>query len=137
MGLADGIDLSRMSDPGVRTALVGLLNLIEEQSQRIRDLTAENERLRTEMRRLKGEPPKPTPRPQTGPRADLSSERERREPRTWRKQGKNEPLCIDRTEVLPVERVSLPPDAEFKGYADVIVQDLVLRADTICFRKEV
>ena len=123
MGLADGIDLSRIRDPSVRTALVGLLNLIEEQSQRIRDLTAENERLRTEMRRLKGEPPKPTPRPQTGPRADLSSERERREPRTWRKQGKNEPLCIDRTEVLPVERVSLPPDAEFKGYADLIVQE--------------
>ena len=137
MALADGIDLSRIRDPGVRTALVGLLNLIEEQSQRIRDLTAENERLRTEIRRLTGEPPPPTPRPQTGPRADLSSERERREPRTWRKQGKNETLCIDRAELLPVERASLPPDAQFKGYADVIVQDLVLRADTICFRKEV
>ena len=137
MGLVDGIDLSWVSDPGVRTAIVGLLNLIEEQNQRIRALTAENERLRAEICRLKGEPPRPTPRPQAGQAPDLSSERERHEPRAWRKQGKNKTLRIDREEVLRVERASLPPDAEFKGYGDVIVQDLVLRADTICFRKEV
>lgn len=137
MGLVDGIDLSRVGDPGVRTAIVGLLNLIEEQNQRIQALTAENERLRAEIRRLKGDPPKPTPRRQAGQAPDLSSERERHEPRAWRKQRKNETLRIDREEVLRVERASLPPDAEFKGYADVLVQDLVLRADTICFRKEV
>ena len=137
MGLVDGIDLSWVSDPGVRTAIVGLLNLIEEQNQRIRALTAENERLRAEICRLKGEPPRPTPCPQAGQAPDLSSERERHEPRAWRKRGKNKTLRIDREEVLRVERASLPPDAEFKGYGDVIVQDLVLRADTICFRKEV
>ena len=137
MGLADGIDLDRVSDPGVRTAIVGLLNLIEEQNQRLRDLTAENERLRGEIRRLKGEPPQPVP-PGRGARAtDLSSERERREPRPWRKQGKNERLRIDREEVVRLEWTDLPADAEFKGYAAVVVQDLVVRAETIRFRKEV
>jgi hypothetical protein len=137
VGLADGIDLSRVSDPGMRTAIVGLLNLIEDQNRRIQALTAENERLRAEIRRLKGEPPPPTARPQAGRAADLSSERERREPRAWRKQGKNETLRIDRVEVLRVERASLPADAEFKGYAEVVVQELVLRAETIRFRKEI
>jgi len=30
----------------------------------------------------------------------------------------------------------LPVDAEFKGYADVVVQDIVFRADNVCFHKE-
>jgi hypothetical protein len=137
VGLVDGIDLSRISDPGVRTAIVALLNLVEDQAQRLQALAAENERLRAEIRRLRGEPPPPTPRPQVKATPDLSSERERREPRPWRKQGKNETLRIDREEVRRIERASLPADAEFKGYAEVIVQDLVLRAETTRFRKEV
>ena len=137
MGLVDGIDLSRVGDPGVRTAIVALLNLVEDQAQRLQALTAENERLRAEIRRLKGEPPRPTPRPQVPAAPDLSSERERRESRPGRKRGKNATLRIDREEVRRVERASLPADAEFKGYAEVIVQDLVLRAETTRFRKEV
>ena len=30
----------------------------------------------------------------------------------------------------------LPPEARFKGYAEVVVQDLIVRPDTILFRKE-
>jgi hypothetical protein len=35
-----------------------------------------------------------------------------------------------------VEPSSLPADAEFKGYEDVVVQDLVFRTDNVCFHKE-
>ena len=137
MGLVEGIDLSRVSDPGVRTAIGALLNLVEDQAQRLQALAAENERLRAEIRRLKGEPPRPTPRPPVKAAPDRSSERERWEPRPRHKRGKNATLRIDREEVRRIERASLPADAEFKGYAEVIVQDLVLRTETTRFRKEV
>jgi len=35
-----------------------------------------------------------------------------------------------------VEQAILPADAEFKGYEDVVVQDIVFRADNVCFHKE-
>jgi hypothetical protein len=31
----------------------------------------------------------------------------------------------------------LPADARFKGYQRVVVQELVLRQETICFRRQV
>jgi hypothetical protein len=38
--------------------------------------------------------------------------------------------------VLQVEHAGLPPDAQFKGYEEVIIQDLDFRTDNIKFRKE-
>jgi hypothetical protein len=35
-----------------------------------------------------------------------------------------------------VDRALLPPDAEFKGYDEVTVQDLIFRTDNVRFRKE-
>ena len=42
----------------------------------------------------------------------------------------------DRTKELVVDPASLPPDAEFKGYEEVVVQDVVIRTDNVLFRKE-
>jgi hypothetical protein len=38
---------------------------------------------------------------------------------------------------VAVDPATLPPDAVFKGYETVVVQDLVLRADTVAFEQEV
>jgi hypothetical protein len=43
---------------------------------------------------------------------------------------------IDRVEVLKVDQQRLPHDAQFKGYEDVIVQDLTFCTDNVTFRKE-
>ena len=94
---------------------------MEDQAQRLQALAAENERLRAEIRRLKGEPPQPTPRPPVPAAPDRSSERERREARSRRKRSKNQTLRVDREEVRLVERASLPADAGLKGYAEVNV----------------
>jgi len=39
-------------------------------------------------------------------------------------------------EVLKLDRATLPPDAEFKGFEDVVVQELHIRTDNVRFRKE-
>ncbi len=38
--------------------------------------------------------------------------------------------------MLKLERASLPPDAEFKGYEEVVVQELRFVTDNVKFRKE-
>ena len=37
---------------------------------------------------------------------------------------------------LPVDADRLPPDAQFKGYEDVVVQDVIFRTDNVLFHKE-
>ncbi len=136
--LLDALDLNRIQDEHARQAIRLLLNLVEEVKQENRSLREDNQRLRDENNRLKGEQGKPTIKANTPKHAapDYSSERERRQPRERGKRGKRAPIAIDREQVLPVDPALLPPDAEFKGYEDVIVQDVVVRPDNICFRKE-
>jgi hypothetical protein len=115
-----------------------LLNLVEAVSTDLRNAQAEIQRLRDEINRLKGEQGKPkikanTPKP---PSQDYSSEKERRKPKSRQKQAKKDKLEIHREQTLTLDKASLPPDAEFKGYEDVVVQDVLFRADNVCFHKE-
>lgn len=137
--LLAGLDLERLADAGARECIRRLLNLVEEVAGELREARAEIQRLRDEINRLQGEQGQPTIRPQTArvTPTDHSSEQERRQPKTWTKQSKKDTLRIDREEVLAVDPAVLPPDAQFKGYDEVVVQDLVLRADVILFRKAV
>jgi hypothetical protein len=129
------LDLDQIADPGARRAIQGLLNLVEELAAENRGLREENRRLRDEIARLKGEQGQPTIPPNRPAPTDHSSERERRTPATWRKQPKVPRLQVNRVEVLEVDPAQLPPDAVFKGYEEVVVQDVVLRTDTVLFRK--
>jgi hypothetical protein len=131
------LDLDQITDPAARQVIAVLLNRIEE-------LHAENERLRTEnqqwrdaLARLQGGSGRPTIRPQVvrPTPTDHSSERERRVPTPRQPRSKVAELVIDRVETLAVEPALLPPDAVFKGYAEVVVQDLVIQPLTTCFRK--
>jgi hypothetical protein len=132
------VDLSNIQDENARQLIVQLLNLIEDLSADLRDAQAQNQRLRDEINRLKGEQGKPKIKGNTPktPRVDYSSEKERRKPKPHQKQAKKAKLAIHREQTLEVDKANLPPDAEFKGYEDVVVQDVVLRADNVCFHKE-
>ena len=112
-------------------------NLIETLGADLRAAQAEIQRLRDEVNRLKGEQGKPSVKPGTKPTAtDHSSEQQRRQPRSWKKGNKVQQVQIDREQVLPVDPAVLPPDAEFKGYEEVVVQDVVVHTDNVLFRKE-
>jgi Transposase IS66 family len=128
------LDLASIADVGARQAIRALLNLVEE-------LAAENQALRTELAqvkdelaRLKGGSGRPKRPPGKAGGGDYSSEAERRAaPKTWQKRGKQDRVQIDRTERVAIDPATLPADAVFKGYERVVVQNLVLRTDTVAF----
>ena len=136
--LLDALDLSAIQDQHARQAIRLLLNLVEEMKQENRALRDENQRLRDQINRLQGEQGKPKLKPNTPkePAPDYSSEGERHQPKQRGKRGKRQPVKVDREQVLAVDPAILPPDAQFKDYVEVVVQDLVVRTDNVLFRKE-
>lgn len=132
------IDLSNIQDENARELIVRLMNLIETVSAALRNAQLENQRLRDENNRLKGEQGKPKikgnkPKPA---QPTYSSEQERRQPKPRQKRAKRATIEIQREQTLEVDKAILPADAEFKGYEDGVVQDVVFRADNVCFHKE-
>jgi len=113
-----------------RTPLVDrLLRVIEEQR-------AEIDGLRAEIARLKGLPPRPQIRPSTlnQPHPDPSRKKRRRGKRPGStKRCKTRGLTIHETVPLPVE--GLPEGTLAEGYREFVVQDLVLRAHNVCYRR--
>jgi hypothetical protein len=134
----DNLDLTSIQDENARELIGRLLNLIEKLSADLRDAQVEIQRLRDENNRLKGEQGQPKIKGNTPKRAveDHSSEKERRKPRQRHKSSKNEDIHIDREQKLVVAPALLPEDAESKGCADVVVQDIRLGTDNVLFHKE-
>ncbi len=133
--MLENFDPTSIPDESLRAIVLLLMNEVERLSGEVRDLKEEVQRLRDENRRLKGEQGKPVIRPMT-PLPSLSSEKERHVPRPHRKRAKKGQVTVDRQEIRRVDRQILPPDAEFKGYVDVVVQDVAFATDNVLFRKE-
>jgi hypothetical protein len=141
--MLEEIDLSQIRDERARELIIRLLNLVEQLSGDLRQAQQEIQRLRDEIARLKGEKGKPNIKPNASPgNRNYSSEKERKgetkakDPETEAAVPKNERVRIDREETLKVDPAVLPEDAQFKGYEDVIVQELVFRTDNVLFHKE-
>src|SRR2546425_548144 len=136
--MLEALDLSSITDERARELVQQLLNVLEEVMAALRAAQAENQRLRDEINRLKGEQGAPPIKHNTAqpPRKNHSSEQERRKPKTWSKDRKTDRIAIDREQVVQVDPTHLPPDAVFKGYEDVVVQDVIFRTDNVLFHKE-
>src|SRR5664279_944722 len=136
--MLENLDLSQIQDKNARELIGRLLNLVEKLSADLRDAQAENQRLRDEVNRMKGEQGKPKIKGNTSKAGggDHSSEKERRTPRQRHKGSKNADIRIDREQTLEVNRSLLPEDAEYKGCEDVVVQDIKLETDNVLFHKE-
>jgi len=136
--MLEELDLHSIADEQARALVSRLLNLLEDVRADLRAAQAEIQRLHNEINRLKGEQGQPTIKPNTPqpPPKDLSSEQERRTPKAWSKGRKTDRIPIDREQVVAVDPARLPPDAVFKGYEDVVVQDVLFRTDNVLFQKE-
>ncbi|HYM89446.1 MAG TPA: transposase [Nitrospiraceae bacterium] len=136
--MLEDLDLSSITDERARELIQRLLNLLEEVMADLRAAQAENQRLRDEINRLKGEQGVPAIHPNTPqpPPKPHSSEKERRQPKSWSKDRKMDRIAIDREQTAQVDPAHVPLDAVFKGYEDVVVQDIIFRTDNILFHKE-
>ena len=134
--MIENFDPNAIEDENLRQVFITLMNLVENLSAKVQEQAEEIQRLRDENHRLKGEQGKPKIKAKT-PALDLSSEKEWREAKPHHKAKKQAQIRIDRVEVLTIDPKQLPDDAQFKGYDDVIVQDVVFRTDNIRFRKEI
>src|SRR5256885_16463230 len=108
---------------------------VEKLASKVQEQGEEIQRKSDEINRLKGEQGKPKIKANK-PAPDLSSEKERRESKSHPKAKKQAEIRIDRVEVLQVDHERLPQDVEFKGYEEVIIQDIDFRTENIQFRKE-
>src|SRR2546428_9172254 len=133
--MLENFDPKTIADESVRQVVLYLMNLVEKLSAKIQEQAEEIQRLRDEINRLKGEQGKPKIKANK-PVPHLSSEKERRESKPRHKDNKQAEIRIDRVEVLKVDQQRLPQDALFKGYEEVIVQDLDFRTENITFRQE-
>jgi Transposase IS66 family len=142
--MLDAAQLNGIQDPDIKRTVQQLANLLEQALTEVDTLRAENQRLKDEINRLKGEQGKPNVKPNqpasspetpSDPSSDHSSEAQRKQRKPRNKGAKNDQIVIHRTEPLPLDPATLPEDAVFKGYERVIVQNLKLVVDNVCFER--
>ncbi len=136
--LLQSIDPGKIADPHVRQTVEVLLNLIEQLNLKNKQLEEGNQKLRDEINRLKGEEGKPNIKGNKKKefKKDYSSEKERFTRKKHSKKGKNKTIKISRDLIAVYPQKQLPADAQFKGYNEVIVQDILLKPDNVLFRKQ-
>ena len=106
--MLDDLDLTGITDAGALEEIARLLNVVEELSARLERATVENQLLRDENNRLKGEQARPRILP-ARPQHEHASDRERREtPTAWHKRPTLPGLPIDRVEECRLDRLTRP-----------------------------
>jgi Transposase IS66 family len=118
------VDPDALSPAELKALVVELLGKVAELE---RTVAAQRE----EIARLKGLKGRPKIQPSgmeqaTEPKPPRDSEARRR-------RGKVEPRVVVEARVL---RATVPPGSQFRGYQDFLVQDLVLRAEAVRYRRE-
>jgi hypothetical protein len=132
------VNLEAIPDPATREIVRQLLNIIEALAAENAALRLEVQQLREENARLKGGSGKPDVKPPSPPPpSDHSSELERRVRTPRGKPKKNASLVVTREWRCTLDPAILPPDAIRHDTTEVIVQDLVLRAEVLRFVREV
>ncbi len=136
--LLQSLEPSEIADESLRRTVEILLNIIEQLRAETKELRDENQRLKDENNRLKGEQGKPDIKANKPKelKENYSSEKERKIPKKHIKSSKNALIKIDREKIIECPQAELPFDAEFKGYEEVIVQDILLQTDNVLFRKQ-
>ena len=130
-------EIETIVDEKIKSIHKKLFNVIELVFDANETLQKENQQLRDENNRLKGEQGKPSIRKQS--QSNHSSEKDRK-PRGQqskkKKAKKKEKRTIDRVEICDIDPSALPADARFKGYQSVMVQNIIIRIENICFKKK-
>ena len=124
------IDPDQITNVELRSVVVLLLNLIEEQAEMIGMLEQENRALKDENAKLKGGNARPQIKSSVKEKVNISSGGREKGSKNHKKYDQKPPIVIDRDIVVEVKPELLPSDAIRKGYSEHIQQDLVIARDT-------
>jgi Transposase IS66 family len=117
-----------------RLAIGDLRSLVASMLAELLRLRAENAALKEEIARLKGLPPRPKLKPSGMEKASAPPAQASGTPKRKRRRGaKRDRLAIGEERVLAA---SAPAGSRFKGYQDIVVQDLLLVPRVIRYRRE-
>jgi hypothetical protein len=112
-----------------------LFNIIEALANENMELKQERQELRDEVNRLKGEKGKPDIKPNKK-NPNKANKENKQEKKNWKKGSKLDKIEIDRTEVVKINRNILPKDVQFKGYQEVVIQNIEFRTDNVLYKLE-
>lgn len=130
----EGIDFG--DKDAVKSLILKLLNIIEQQAQIIKEQQEQIQSLKDEINRLKGEKGKPKFSPNVPKKEEdiLGTNKENK--KNWTKSEKKSRIKIDKTIHIEVDKKNLPPDAEHKGYRSVIIQNIRFSTDNVEYKLE-
>ncbi len=128
---------THIQDPQIKGAFVEIFNIIEELILRNKMLEEENQRLRDEINRLKGEHGKPDIKSNRRSTQNISSEKERKKKKKWKKKAKKYQISIDNKVHCPIDKDNLPADAVFKYTDSVISQDIIFKRNNTLYLLDV
>ena len=95
---------TQIQDPQIKAIFIELFNIIEELASENRTLKKENQQLRDEVNRLKGENGKPDIKPNRRHSENISSEKERNKKKGWKKSAKKSRIPIDNRVHCPIDK---------------------------------
>ena len=137
-------ETASLSDSKTKDIFNGLINLVDKLYSENQSLREENQQLKDEVNHLKGEQGKPNIKANTQSN-DHSSEQERKRGNDSNKDEKKKKrqrkpkltnVKIDREQKCPIDKRILPEDARFKGYSDIVIQDIKIITDNVKYRRE-
>jgi len=132
-----GLDINNIRDlDEALDCIRKLFNLVETLNQEILELKRQNQELRDEINRFKGEQGKPKIKPNKKNPSQYSSEKERKKTKKRKKRSKKDRIKTHERRICYVDKSLLPKDAQFKGYDRVLVQDINFEAHNTLFLKE-
>ena len=120
------------------SGLEGRISGLEDENTTLREqaaaLTAQNRTLKDEVARLKELPQRPPHKPSGMEQSTETGPIAKKKLRSRRRRGATLPrISITQEVVLPA---AAPAGSRFKGYDDIVVQDLALRARATRYRRE-
>jgi len=130
------INPKEITDLAQSQNLMGVfMNVVESQAKQIDDLAKENQGLKNEINRLKGEhgdlPPRTTKTTSSTPK---EKQRKVVKRKNNKKGGKNHKVEIDNTVVCDIDKSTLPLDAKFQGYREVVQQDIIFKRNNTLYK---
>ena len=132
--LAAELGAFRATVSGLEGRIAGLENENTTLREQAAALTAENRTLKDEIARLKELPRRPPDKPSGMERSTEAGQTANKKSRSRRRRGATLPrIVISEEIVLPATR---PAGSRFKGYDDIVVQELDLRARATRYRRE-